>query len=83
MEPRQPDLVGKTFRDEDGELLEGQYILTVPSKTDKFASERTEYLYHEGKIHGKPAIIYYDGLQENWENGKFIEVRNPPFHERD
>ena len=81
--PRQKELEDKIFKDEKGVLYHGQRFLMEPSPDVPFASLKTEIWYKNGKIHGKPAIVYPDGLEEHWENGKFIEMYKPPRHLRE
>ena len=80
MEPREPDLIDKVFKDDDGEPLNGQYFLSVRNEKERFSTHTTEYNYYNGKIHGEQAIIYPDGLEETWENGVFIKINRPPYH---
>jgi len=83
MGTRSPELEGKTFRDEDNILYEGQRFIDIVDHAYPSGFFSIEVHYLNGKIHGKPAIIYPDGLEETWENGKFIEVNEFSYSERE
>jgi len=76
--PREPDLVGKIFKDKDGKELQGQYFKRIIDFEAFGGSIDTEYNFFNGKIHGEHAIWYPDGLVESWDNGKFVKVLFPP-----
>jgi hypothetical protein len=81
--PRQPELEGKTFKEKDGKLSQGQINILLPDPDNNANTIYTLIWYKDGKIHGRPAIIYYDGLEEEWHDGKFVSVYRLPFHLRD
>lgn len=81
--PREKENEGKIFCDEDGQPYDELRILTVFSQDNPFKYSETFVWYKEGKIHGKPGIMYPDGLEEIWEDGKYIGVYRPPRHLRE
>jgi hypothetical protein len=82
MIPRNPELAGKTFRDENGKPLEGTKYLIVDDASMYFGFSSIILNYMNGKLHGTPAVKYPDGQQEVWENGQFISLLAPPYKER-
>ena len=80
--PRQLKFIGKTFTDKEGKKYEGQRFIQVFDPIMPTNFRTTEIWYNDGKIHGKPAIIYPDGLEEEWENGDFVAVLKLPFEQR-
>jgi len=76
--PREPELIGKIFKDKDGKELQGQYFKRLIDINSFGGSIDTEYNFLNGKIHGERAIWYPDGLVESWDNGKFVKVLFPP-----
>jgi len=82
MTAREPENEGQIFRDKDGTPYEGQrFILT--DAPDIPALIKTDVVYYKGgKLHGSPAIQYFDGLEEIWEEGKFVGILTPPYDER-
>jgi len=82
MQPRQKELVGKTFFDKEGNKYEGwRYILEKNEKMDTGYDE-TQVRYKNGKLHGEPAIVYQDGREEDWQDGFFVKVAELPFSQR-
>ena len=78
--PRDPELQDKVFTDENGEKYNGQRF--IMSADDAFFDgySKTEVWYKDGKIHG--TIVYSDGLEEQWENGKYVKTLYLPFCQR-
>ena len=85
MKPRESDLTGKVFSDDDGNKYQGLRVIQVPTDDEEsiFGVIETYVEYNEGKFHGKPAIKYPDGLEEEWDNGIFVKVLELPYKERD
>ena len=83
MTPRQPELIGQVFTDKNNVKYEGQRFIQINDKSMPTGFITTEINYLHGKIHGKPAIIYPDGLEEDWDNGTFIKVSGLPFPQRE
>lgn len=82
MRPRQPELVGKIFKDADDNPLEGTYILAIADDKQPTRHVTTTYSHKNGKVHGNPAVQYPDGQEEIWEDGSFIEVSKLAFSKR-
>ena len=82
MRPRQPSLIGKIFKDTDGTYYHGQRFIQIADSDMPTGYVTTEIHYLDGKIHGKPAIIYPDGQEEEWENGNFIAISALPYSQR-
>ncbi|MDR0313992.1 MAG: hypothetical protein LBI14_10385 [Treponema sp.] len=80
--PREKELVGKVFTDEEGRPYQGQRFILRRDESYVQGFEETGVCYRDGKIHGSPAIEYHDGLKEEWENGNFIKVLKLPYAER-
>jgi len=78
--PRNKDLEGKTFKNSNGEKYNGQRFIIFPDDGSSPLIKNIEVWYLDGKLHGNPAIIYPDGLTEEWREGKFIRVVDLPFH---
>jgi hypothetical protein len=81
-QPTQKELEDKVFTDEEGEMYQGQRFIDVPDVTRPEGFSSTEVWYKDGKIHGTPGIRYPDGLEEDWNHGKFVIIRRPPYHLR-
>ncbi|MDR0316038.1 MAG: hypothetical protein LBH97_03965 [Treponema sp.] len=79
---RQPELVNKIFTGDDGDKYEGERFITVSNPAMPSGMSVTRINYHQGKIHGTPAIVYPDGLEESWEHGTFTGVYRLPYAER-
>jgi len=82
MGPREKELIGKVFKDENGIPYQGQRFIQVVNLDTITGFMDTEMNYLNGKAHGNPAIIYPDGLEEQWENGSFIKTTHLPNAER-
>jgi hypothetical protein len=82
MEPRQPELANKIFYDENKKKYNGQRFLQKADNEMPSGITLTEVNYLNGKIHGNPAIIYPDGLEEDWQNGNFVKVNKLPYAQR-
>ena len=84
MSARQPELIGKTFTDEDGHKYEGWRYLTKYTNNPEYPTGMiiTDVQYRNGKVHGNPAIVYQDGQEEQWDNGQFVKILELPFCER-
>ena len=76
---REPELIGKVFTDEKGKKYQGQRFLMVLDRTMPSGFLNTEIWYKDGKVHGKPAIRYPDGLTEEWKDGNFVAVLDLPY----
>lgn len=65
----------KRTKDSEGRLYNGQHLFEWLNKKTKKYSTYIAWFDH-GKIHRKdqPAVIYSDGVEEWWENGKFIKA---------
>ncbi|MCL2411889.1 MAG: hypothetical protein FWC97_09640 [Treponema sp.] len=83
MTPRQPQLQNKVFKDDKGVPYNGQRVIVVPTKDKNYFSGYIEtwVTYNNGKLHGNPAIIYPDGLEEEWDNGKFVKISSPAYRD--
>jgi hypothetical protein len=82
MNPRQANLINKRFNDENGKPLEGLRFIKINDERMPTGFSTTRINYHNGKIHGSPAIVYSDGLEEEWNEGVFIKVLYPPYDQR-
>jgi hypothetical protein len=82
MKARQSELAGKIFSDKNGNKYEGQRFIDIfnPGYPTGFLS--TEIHYFNGRIHGSPAIIYPDGLEEEWREGSFVKTLAGPYSNR-
>jgi len=80
--PREPEREDQIYKDKNGKPLNGQYFIAKPIEEGTVLYDLTELNYFKGKIHGEPAICYHDGLEETWENGKFLRIKNLPYPER-
>jgi len=83
MPAREPELEGNIFSDKDGKPYEGQRFIMIPNDDTPTGYISTEVNYSAGKIHGSPAIVYPDGLEETWEDGKFVAILYPPYQQRE
>jgi len=82
MKPRESNLIGKQFKDDDGKLLQGPFYFTITDLTQPTGVLATFYHYKDGLIHGSPAIAYPDGQEEDWEMGNFVRISQVSFSER-
>jgi hypothetical protein len=82
MVSRKPEWEGKVFTDDQGIPYEGQRFTNVPSEKTSLGMDFIEIWYHEGKVHGDPAIQFPDGLIEQWDNGVFIKVSEQAYGHR-
>jgi hypothetical protein len=82
MNARQPNLTNKRFTDEKGKLLEGLRFINVNDENMPTGFTTTRINYYHGKIHGSPAIVYPDGLEEEWNEGIFVKILYPPYSQR-
>jgi hypothetical protein len=81
---RSPEYIDKIWKDEKtGVPLEGKRFLNVYEPESPTGALSTELMFHKGKVHGDPAIFYPDGLEETWENGKFVKVSALPYPDRE
>jgi len=79
---RSPEFVDRIDTDKNGVPYEGERQLLVPTEERLDGFWTTVLMYHKGKLHGEPAIRYPDGLEEVWENGKFVRVFKLPYSDR-
>ena len=81
---RQPELQKKVFADPDGKKYEGKRYIINPTSDSNYSTGyiNCEVNYHNGKIHGSPAITFPDGLEEEWNNGKFVKILSLPYSNR-
>jgi len=82
MKPRQPECIGKVFKDKDGKPYEGEREIGIPDRNSPTMYQSINVFYHKGKLHGDPAIIYPDGLAETWENGQPVKIKELPYAQR-
>jgi hypothetical protein len=82
MNPRDPKLAKKIFKDDNGRPFEGTICYTIPDKSLFIGFDTLIMQYKHGRIHGSPAIQYPDGLEEIWEEGEFVGILHPPYKER-
>jgi hypothetical protein len=68
MSTRIPMFIEKTFNDENGNPRQGKFNIEHP---------KAIVICVNGKLDGKPAIIFPDGYVEDWEDGQFIRGRYP------
>jgi antitoxin component YwqK of YwqJK toxin-antitoxin module len=83
MKPRQPEFENKIFSGDEGNY-NGWRVLVSPDFENEKGSGFVEIhiFYKDGKVDGDPAILYPDGLEETWENGKFVKVAQLPYKQR-
>jgi hypothetical protein len=79
---RQPEYEDRVFTDKEGKPYEGQMVEMIPDMDTVSGFRSTHLWYDNGKLHGKPAIKYPDGQEEEWNNGKFVSVMKLPYKER-
>jgi hypothetical protein len=79
---RYPDLVDERKKDREGEDCNGQFFFSYPLPSAPTGMGYDMVYFTDGKVHGSPAVVCYDGLEEEWEQGKFIKILKPPFSER-
>jgi hypothetical protein len=81
--PRSNEYEDKVFTDKNGIKYQGQRFIPQPQFND-IEDDRSypciEIWYLDGKLHGSPAIVYPDGLEEEWTDGKFEKILQLPFH---
>jgi len=81
--PRSNEYEDKVFTDEKGIKYQGQLFKPLP-QSDDIRNQRCypciEFWFLDGKLHGNPAIVYPDGLEEEWIDGKFVKTLQLPFH---
>ena len=88
MPSRVKDMENKVFKDRDGELLDGCIFKDYPNDSGKTAfpgEETVVYYFKDGLIHNRPdeaAVIFEDGLEEIWDHGKFVGIKEKPFRFR-
>jgi hypothetical protein len=74
--PRSNEYEDKIYTDEKGNKYQGQRFIILPDSGDFPNIKSIEVWY----LDGCPAIVYSDGLSEEWENGKFVKTINLPYH---
>jgi hypothetical protein len=80
---RSPEYQHKIFSNpEDKKLYEGLMFFDVPDLNHPTGFSSTQIFFSDGKVHGNPAIIYPDGLEEQWEKGVFVRVTELPYSSR-
>jgi len=77
--PRNPECENRIFSDDKGNKFQGTMFLTIPDFNQPLSFLNIELYFKDGKIDGERAIIYPDGYEETWENGKFVKVNEPPW----
>ena len=82
MPTRQLEWEGKIFCDSDDKPHNGEMFYDIPDDSYTTGFLTTILHFKDGKIHGSPAIIYPDGMEEEWDNGAFVKVIKPPYAER-
>jgi hypothetical protein len=80
MGPRIKELIGQVFIDKDGNPFQDTIFFTTPAPHLVSGTRDIVIEFLDGKVHGTPAIRFYDGQQENWENGNFVEILYPPYN---
>jgi len=78
--PRSNEYEDKVYTDEKGKPYQGQRFIILPNQDDFPNIKSIEVWYLDGKLDGRPAIVYPDGLAEEWDNGKFVKTIDLPYH---
>jgi len=74
MKPREPSLVGKRFKDDNGKPRNGVFFINEDNKDLPGFSISTVYHFKNGKLDGNPAVNYPDGLMEKWIDGQYMGI---------
>jgi len=84
LKPRQPEFANRVFKDEDGTPYQGQRVIVLldPDPDSLSGLLHIKVEYRNGKLHGDPAIVYPDGLEETWEDGAFVKIKSLPYARR-
>lgn len=82
--PRHPEWENHIFSDEEGNC-NGWRALSGPDfdNPDGNGYISTYLYFNDGKLNGDPAVIDFDGLEEIWEDGKFVSVKKKPYADLD
>lgn len=88
MHSRLKNMENKKFKSREGEYFDGCSFHThiTDKKKTAFPGEETIVIYFkDGLIHNdinEAAVIFEDGLEEIWQNGVFIGIKEKPFNKR-